>query len=132
MMAVNSWLITIKRRIKLPLVPPGGTAAISTLEEHYCTTVAGWLAASHLTPPSSHLASPCCLPIFPLITSSPTSSRAQDTNRNSITRKSDLICNRNSPFFHNSQNLFFSSQCRSVPCCPGSWRLKIRTIEILH
>ena len=45
-MAVNSWLITIKRRIKLPLVPPGGSAAISTLE-HYCaTTGAGWLAAS--------------------------------------------------------------------------------------
>ena len=37
MMAVNSWLITIKRRIKLPLVPPGvgsgGDAAISSPAE---------------------------------------------------------------------------------------------------
>ena len=40
MMAVNSWLITIKRRIKLPLGPPGaGSAAISALE-HYCSATA--------------------------------------------------------------------------------------------
>ena len=55
MMAVNSWLITIKRRIKLPLVPPGGTAAISALEHYY--TNQGWLACC-LNLPSSHLTSP--------------------------------------------------------------------------
>ena len=55
-MAVNSWLITIKRRIKLPLGPPGAaSAAISALEHYY--TNQGWLACC-LTLPSSHLTSP--------------------------------------------------------------------------
>ena len=103
MMAVNSWLITIKRRIKLPLVPPGGTAAISALE-HYCTNQ-GWLACC-LTLPSSHLTSPHLTSPSHLKHSS---RPCQGTNRNSITTKSDLIYNINSPFFHNSQNLFFSS-----------------------
>ena len=51
-MAVNSWLITIKRRIKLPLVPPGGgtgvgDAAISGLEQ-YCSTRAGSIGSNVL------------------------------------------------------------------------------------
>ena len=97
MMAVNSWLITIKRRIKLPLVPPGGTAAISTLEHYY--TIRGWLACC-LTTASSHLTL-WEYSHFTFMISHP-GRPCQDTNRTSMRRKSDLICNINSPFFHNS------------------------------
>ena len=53
-MAVNSWLITIKRRIKLPLVPPGGTAAISPHWNIIVPAGTGWLACC-LATASSHL-----------------------------------------------------------------------------